>query len=240
MKCAQIKQWLPEMAGGELGSRERGLCEAHLSTCAACREELAQLERAVRLLRDVGPAEEARLPAGFALALHRRLVAEPPPVRPLAARVWDVLERLGLGMTSPGRAFGLAGAVAACALLVALALPRGGPPRPVLPEEAVAEVVAPVQVPTRRVAVVHFDFVTDMVVDEVTFEVSVPPELAFVSEGKPLSERTLRWSGSLSVGSNPVPLAVTGARPGRYKIEARARGQGVDVRHDVVLEVVSS
>jgi anti-sigma factor RsiW len=233
MKCAQIREWLPELAGGELGPRERAACEAHLRDCAPCQDRLAGLREAVSLLRDAGARAEA--PAGFGASLHRRLAAEPPPRPPLGARILALFEPLRLD--SWRRLGALAGAAAA-ALVLVVVLPGLRGPAP--GGAGGGEVAAPFQVPSRRVAVVHLDFVTDAVVDNVEFEVTLPAELAFISDGKPLRDRTLHWSGSLAAGSNPIPLAVSGTKPGRYKIVARARGAGVDVAHDVLLEVVPS
>lgn len=231
MKCAQIREWLPELAGEELGPRERAACEAHLQGCAPCQERLAGLREAVGLLRAAGRQEA---PPGFGAALHLRLAKEPPPPRPLGARVLALFEPLRLD--SWGRLGALAGAAVAAVVLLAV-LPQLRAPAP---GPSGGEVAAPFQVPSRRVAVVHLDFVTDAVVDNVEFEVTLPQELAFISDGKPLRDRTLRWSGSLSAGSNPIPLAISGNKPGRYRVVARARGEGVDVAHDVLLEVVPS
>lgn len=203
----------------------------HLQQCPACTERLEQLAEAVSLLRRAG--QEA-VPAGFRAALHQRLLAEPPPRRPLSARCAELLERLRLD--SAPRLGMLASAAAAAVVLAMVSVDR----QRNVPEPAVGEVAAPFQVPSRRIAVVHLDFVSNMEIDNVQFEVTLPQELAFISDGKPVAQRTLQWSGSLSPGSNPVPLAISGSKPGRYRIVARARGDGVEVTHDVLLEVVPS
>ena len=102
------------------------------------------------------------------------------------------------------------------------------------------EVAAAFRVPSQRVAVVHLDFVADVALADVEFEVTLPIELHFVDGGKALAERTLLWHGQLAMGRNPIPLAVSGAKPGRYRVTAQARGSGVQVRHDILLEVVPS
>jgi hypothetical protein len=95
-------------------------------------------------------------------------------------------------------------------------------------------------VPQKRIAVVHLDFVSDESIDDVEFEVTLPSELHFIDGGHALAQRTLSWRGSLSTGSNPIPLAVRGSKPGRYRVTAQARGLGLAVRHDILLEVEPS
>lgn len=232
MKCHDVRDLLPELAGGELGPRQQARCEAHLSTCPSCRDELDGLRRAVSLLRSAGEAQE--VPSGFAAALHRRLAAEPPPPpASLLQRLRGAIaERLRVG---PALGLALSGALALLVVVPTAALwPRAHP------GAEAEDAVAPFAVPQRRVAVVHLDFVTNEVVDDVEFEVRLPQGLAFISDGKPLAQDTLRWSGSLKAGSNPIPLAVSGNRPGRYRIVARARAAGLAVDHDVVLQVIPS
>lgn len=235
MKCDTIKQWLPELAGGELGRREQTLCEEHLRTCADCRTRLRELQDVLTLLHDAGQ-EDTALPAGFSQALHGRLLREPPPRRPLGARIMNALGGLGLD-SSPRLGLAFSAALAALLLVVAAARTVGHVPsgRPSL-----AQAPAPFEVPAQRVAVVHFDFVANVTVENVEFEVTLPQGLAFIDNGKPMPGHTLQWTGSLASGSNPVPLAISGTKPGRYKIVAHARGAGVDVQHDVWLEVVRS
>lgn len=234
MKCQDVRSLLPELAGGELGPKESAACEAHLATCGSCRQHRDELRRAVDLLRRVGQGG-GEVPAGFAAALHLRLAQEPPPRPSLWTRILDRLGDSGLA-SGPRLALAASGALALL-VVVSAGLWSGwrAPQAPHVQDEA----VAPFEVPQRRVAVVHLDFVTNAVVDDVEFEVTLPKGLAFVSDGKPIAQETLRWSGSLQAGSNPIPLAVSGMKPGRYRIVARARAAGLFVTHDVVLQVVS-
>lgn len=237
MTCQETRDLLPGLAGGELGPRERAACESHLATCAACAGRHEELRETVALLRRVGQGGVAEsLPRGFSAALHLRLAQEPPPRPSLWTRALGRLEVLGGG---PRVVLALGAAVA---LLVAVG--GGWSALRGLREARYAahpqeDAVAPFEVPQRRVAVVHLDFVTNAVVDDVEFEVTLPQGLAFVSNGKPIAQETLRWSGSLRAGSNPVPLAVSGMKLGRYRIVARARAVGLSVTHDVVLQVVA-
>lgn len=242
MKCEQVHDWLPEYAGGELGPRERAQCDAHLPGCAGCQERLDGLEEALRLLQLAG---RERAPAELGRGLHLRLVQEPAP----RASGWGRLRGWLEPLWRRGSLVGAAAVGAAGMLLVlggtgALSGGRGGVAvsREAGLTQGQAEAPAPFQVPTRRVAVVDLSFVTDQVIDGVEFEVTLPQELAFIDAdaGKPLQERTLRWSGSLLPGGAPIRLPVSGSQPGRYRIVARARAQGLDLSHDVWLEVVRS
>lgn len=234
MKCAQCRPLLAALAGGDLPTRQSERCQAHLSDCPDCARRLGELRATVTLLRRVGRSEP--LPRDFAAALHRRLAAVPPPSPPLLSRLWQGLALLGL---DSGKRLGLAAVGLGALLLAAGAVrhARDGGGAAYAPEQ---EVAAAFRVPSRRVAVVHLDFVADAALADVEFEVTLPSELHFIDAGKPLPERTLLWHGSLAMGRNPIPLAISGAKPGRYRVTAQARGSGVQVRHDILLEVVPS
>lgn len=234
MKCAQCRPLLAALAGGDLPTRQSERCQEHLAACTDCARRLDELQATVALLRRIGRSEP--LPRDFAAALHRRLAAAPPPPTPLMSRLWQALALLGL---DSGKRLGLA-AAGLCALLLAVGTvrhARDGGAAAYAPEQ---EVAAAFRVPSRRVAIVHLDFVADAALADVEFEVTLPSELHFVDAGKPLAERTLLWHGSLAMGRNPIPLAVSGVKPGRYRVTAQARGSGVQVRHDILLEVVPS
>jgi hypothetical protein len=121
-------------------------------------------------------------------------------------------------------------ATAAAAALVAVVLTRQISPHP---PAAIA------RVPSSKVALVKIDFVAERAVEDVQFEIMLPDGLRFFSRGQELAERTFRWNGRLLSGSNPLPIAVKGAHPGRYRVIAHAVGDGIDVTHEVVLEVTS-
>ena len=239
MNCETAKTLLPAFAGGDSGldRAESSALHAHLASCAACSDRLHGLRSTLALLRRVGQREAP--PPGFAASLHRRLLAEPPPRPTFAMRLHRLLERLQLD--SAPRLGMLASVPAALALVFVLSQFRGTHhPSPSLtsPDQ---EVAAAFRIPHERIAVVRFDFVADVEVQDVEFEVTLPNDLHFVDEGRILPDRKLVWRGSLSSGSNPIPLAVASSKPGHYRVTATARGEGgLEVRHDILLEVVRS
>lgn len=235
MKCAEWTQLLPLLQSGDLSPQRRAAVEQHLSACEDCRRHLLQLDQTVRLLREAGRRQT--VPADFSTKLHARLSLEPPPPIPVFTKLWWKLEALGLD--SGPRLWACAMAAAMLVVLSTLTLRDRGPGRATVfvPEETVA---ASFRIPSHRVAVVQLDFVADASVDDVEFEITLPGELEFVDAGQAIAERHLAWRGSLAVGSNPVPVAVRGARPGRYRVTAQAKGRDVTVRHEVMLEVVPS
>jgi hypothetical protein len=235
MKCADCNKLLPSLLSGDLSRPSRTEVEAHLADCPDCQQHLTELRQTVGLLREAG--KQLQLPSDFQRALHEKLRAEPPPRLPLTTRLWWFLERFGFDST-PRLMAGAALAVTLIALLLVPLRQRGeATARVFVPEETVA---ASFRIPSQRVAVVQLDFVADVSVDDVEFEVSLPGELEFVDGGAAIPDRQIAWKGSLSVGSNPVPVAVRGIRPGRYRVTALAKGRDVTVRHEVLLEVVPS
>lgn len=243
MTCKATQNWLPALAGGDLDREATRQCEQHLATCAGCSQRYAELQATLRLLRRIGESEAP--PPGFAAGLHRRLASEPAPRPALLARLWQLAATLHLD-SSPRLV------LAAVSVVVLLALPlalRGRDPRGSSTgagttgqarDAAEHEVAAAFRVPAQRTAVLRFDFVADVEVPDVEFEVTLPSDLFFIDGSEPVPEKRLVWRGSLSSGSNPIPLAVRGSKPGRYRVTAHARGTGVDVQHDILLEVVRS
>jgi len=233
MKCKNCAELLPALTSRDLSRSVRSSVEEHLSSCESCRSHQAQLCETIALLREAGRAEQ--VPPDFQHKLHARLLGEPSPKISLLTRLWQNLEQLGLD-SGPRLLAGVAVALLVVALLAA-PLRKRGESTVFVPDEAVA---ASFRIPSHRVAVVQLDFVADVSVDDVEFEINLPGELEFVDGGEAIKERHLAWRGSLSVGSNPVPVAVRGARPGRYRVTAHARSRDVLVRHEVLLEVVPS
>ncbi len=235
MKCADCTKLLPSLTSGELSRDSRASIDAHLSGCSACQRHLTELRQTIGMLRDAGRSMAS--PLDFQHKLHVRLNAEPPPKLPTLTRLWWSLERLGLD-SGPRL---LAGATLTFAVVFLLTVPlrhqRETTARVFVPEETVA---ASFRIPSHRVAVVQLDFVADVSVEDVEFEVNLPGELEFVDGGQAIPERHIAWRGSLSVGSNPVPVAIRGAHPGRYRLTAHARGRDITVRHEILLEVVPS
>jgi anti-sigma factor RsiW len=83
MTCDEIRESLSAYLDEALAPEERARVDAHLGTCAECRQELAGLRGTVALLQRVQPA---RAPVGFA----DRVVAAARP-RPWYRRALDAL-----------------------------------------------------------------------------------------------------------------------------------------------------
>ncbi|HEX9105341.1 MAG TPA: hypothetical protein VF997_24190, partial [Polyangia bacterium] len=197
---------------------------AHAAGCERCARELDELEATVGLLRRAG-AEP--LPEGFSLSLHQALVAAGPP-----KRSWLDAVRAAIAL----RPVTFAASAAALAAMVA----TGG--SLALLGRAHAPATAPVaayKVPESKVALVKIDFVAEKSIEDVAFEITLPDGLRFVGGGSELAERTFRFQGKLTAGSNPIPIAVKGPRAGRYKVIAHAIGPALDVTQEVVLEVTT-
>lgn len=194
------------------------------------------IPQVLRALRDEPLPEEP-----FRSALHQKLVAAGAPepsgwrdrVQPWLPWLWP-----------------LGGALAGV-LAFMVSAKVAGPPAPVsTPAPAVFAAVAPAvlspapvrpgtEVPASKVAILKLDFTVDVAVEEAEFQVSLPEGLAFWMGGEALPERSFSWVQPLREGSNVVPVAVRGQHPGRYTVSARARVDGRDIVHDVVLEVTA-
>jgi hypothetical protein len=160
-----------------------------------------------------------------------KLVAEGKP-RP--DDVWARLRgALAIGRLARPLGWSLLGAAVASALFVAMTRP----PSPRTNDSGAGPVAPTFRVPAAKLAVVRIEFFAEQPVDEVEFAVALPDGLKFVSGGRELDEREFRWRAPLDRGANAIPVAVRGRRAGRYRIEARVTGGGVDATHDVVLEV---
>ncbi|PTL75705.1 hypothetical protein [Vitiosangium sp. GDMCC 1.1324] len=174
-------------------------------------------------------------PAGldFQATLHRRLVAAGPPD---PAPGWDRVRwlfRRGAPWLWP--VLGVAAGIAAFLLMSALRQSS-------LPPAEVAEASRPLaepgtQVPVSKVAVIKLDFTADVAVEQADFQVSLPEGLSFWADGRELEMRSFAWTQALSAGSNVIPIAVRGQRPGRYRVTAQARTGSQRIEHEVVLEV---
>lgn len=188
-------------------------------------EERALRERLAALRED--PAE-----LGFQAALHRRLVAAGPPE---PASGWDRV-RLAFRRPAPWLwpVMGVAAGIAAFLVMSALQQP---PPPPTLAEASRPLAEPGTQVPVSKVAVIKLNFTADVAVEQADFQVSLPEGLSFWADGKELELRSFQWTQALSAGSNLIPIAVRGTRPGRYLVTAQARTGDQKIEHEVVLEV---
>jgi len=191
----------------------------------------ADVRGALRSLRVDPPVDE-----GFSARLRERLVAQGPPRAPrLSDRLAEAWARWRGRLVWP--AAGVLAGVATFALLfvargpAAPRLPAVAPAGPAVADEAVHVI------PVDKIAVIRLTFTADVAVDEVAFQVRLPEGLSFWSEGRALPERTFVWRGSLAAGENAVPIAVRGARPGRYRVFATAEMDQRRVEHALVLEV---
>ena len=221
MNCADARELLTDVAGGELDGARADAVRTHAGGCDACGAELAELEATIGMCRRAGSEP---LPDGFSRALHQALVAAGPPRRSFFDAV-----RAAIAM----RPMTFAASAAALAALVSvggtLALTRHAPPM-----QAIAY-----RVPESKLALVKVDFVAEKEVADVDFEITLPDGLRFVSGGQQLAERSFRFQGALRAGDNPIPIAVKGPRAGRYKVIAHAVGPSLDVTQEVVLEVTT-
>jgi hypothetical protein len=174
-----------------------------------------ELRRRLRALR-VEPED-----AGFAQALHRRLVEVGPPRPARLSQLRSAMRRV------LWPAAGLAAGVAAYALL---AVVRGPAPS----DEAV------VRVPETQVALVHLTLSADAAVASADIRVTLPDGLAFWVDGRALAERAFEWQQPLTAGDNEIPIAIRGQRPGRYHLTVSARAGAERIEHDVLLEVTGT
>lgn len=189
-------------------------------------EERALRERLSALREDV-PGRD------FQAALHRRLVeAGPPEPGPGWDRVrWLLRHRAPVMWPSVGIAAGVA------AFLVLSAAEQPPPPPPAVAQASRPLAAPGTQVPVSKVAVIKLDFTVDVAVQQADFQVSLPEGLSFWADGEELPLRSFQWTQALSEGSNVIPIAVRGQKPGRYLVTAQARAGDQRIEHDVVLEV---
>lgn len=185
------------------------------------------LQSALRALR----ADTEDAPA-FLASLRQRLAREAVP--PSSTRLvrwrdaWNHHARWlwpAVGVAVGGLAFSI------------LTLVRSPPPLRVAQGPDVSEVVH--RMPASHLALVRVTFSSSVAIEDVAFEVVLPDGLSFWSEGQVQPERSFRWHGKLEAGDNPLPVAVRGDRPGRYRLTASAEAGGRRIEHAVVLEVTS-
>jgi hypothetical protein len=190
--------------------------------------EESALRQRLRELREDPPE------LGFQAALHRRLVAAGPPE---PAPGWDRV-RSFLRRSAPvlWPVVGVAAGVAAFLVMSAVQPPPPVPPG--VSAEAPRPIAVPgTLVPASKVAVIKLDFTADVAVEQADFQVSLPEGLWFFADGEDLPLRSFAWTQPLNAGSNVIPVAVRGHKPGRYLVTAEARAGDHIIEHEVVLEV---
>ena len=231
MNCTEARPLIEDLAAGRLNGRPAGPTSAaqrHAEGCPVCSRELIELTATVSLLRRAGTPP---LPAGFEQELHERLLAAGPSDPAIRDRFrWA-------SRTHPGALVAAASAVAA-ALAAVLAIAgttavlRQG-------DRSAVGTPARFRVPQQKVILIKVDFASEKDIGHVNFEILLPDGLRFYAGGRELAERSFQWQGKLSAGANVVPIAVKGARPGRYHVMAHATGRALDVAQDVILEVTT-
>ncbi|WPB76930.1 hypothetical protein KYC5002_49125 [Archangium violaceum] len=187
-----------------------------------------------RALRErLGALREDPAELGFQASLHRRLVAAGPPE---PAPGWDRV-RWFFRRRAPWL-WPMAGAAAGIAAFLVMSAVQQPPVPPAVLAEASRPLETPgTQVPVSKVAVIKLDFTADVAVEQADFQVSLPEGLSFWADGQELELRSFRWTQALNAGSNVIPIAVRGQKPGRYLVTAEARTGNQRIEHDVVLEV---
>jgi hypothetical protein len=223
MKCAEAGELITEVAGGELDGALADEARAHAASCDACGAQLAELEATIGLMRRAGSEP---LPPGFAPALRQKLVAAGAPRRALVDRLRAAISLQPVTW-------------AACAAGLAAVISIGGTLAFMHHAQPALSAAATYKVPESKVALVKIDFVADKTIDDVSFEITLPDGLRFVSGGEQMAERTFRFQGKLNRGDNSIPIAVKGPRAGRYTVIAHAIGAELDVTQQVVLEVTT-
>ena len=176
-------------------------------------------------------------PAGvdFQASLHRRLVAAGPPE---PAPGWDRVRWL-FRRNAPWL-WPVLGVAAGLLTFLVLSTLQQPPTPPALATEASRRLAEPgTQVPVSKVAVIKLDFTADVAVEQADFQVSLPEGLSFWADGRELELRSFEWTQPLNAGSNVIPIAVRGQKPGRYRVTAQARTGDQRIEHEVVLEVTA-
>ncbi|MEB3330151.1 MAG: zf-HC2 domain-containing protein [Candidatus Sericytochromatia bacterium] len=222
--CDEAEDYMTGHLEQDLEAWEAGALTAHLAACPACRQQLAQLEATVALLRACPPpSPPAALGQMVQAALAAADGAPPAPLRVRApgppthrGRVWSHLLA------------GFGGAAVACAaLLLWTWLPGVGLPA-----------IETAAVSVRQDVAVNIAFDLDERVEGVVFQVDLPEGLQFIDErSQPMLAQSVSWRGSLEKGRTVVPIVVRGVRPGRYAIEAYVRKGPLKRRTTVVLPV---
>ncbi len=94
--------------------------------------------------------------------------------------------------------------------------------------------------PKNKVALIRFEFRSEVSIEDAEFHIELPEGLVFWSEGRALADASFSWTGALQQGNNTVVTAVRASREGRYRVLATAWVDGEPLIHEVILHVVPS
>ena len=226
MSCADVRELLTDVAGGELDGARADEVRAHAASCAVCAAASSRSSR--QTIGLVAPRRRAsRCPRASRCRCIRRSCAPGAP-----RRSWLDVVRAAIAL----RPVTFAASAAALAAMLA----TGGTLALFHRAHAPHRLAASYNVPESKVALVKIDFVAEKTIDDVAFEITLPDGLRFVSGGERAGRAHLPLlRASSAAGSNPIPIAVKGPRAGRYKVIAHAIGPALDVTHEVVLEVTT-
>lgn len=177
--CEQEREQIGAFLDGELGAGEAAAFEAHLSTCAGCRQALEDQRQLAQAFAELPPVAA---PPDFEARFWARIAREREAPAGFGARL--------RGFFSPVRALALAGATAAALLLfVKLALP---PPLQVVATVAVTPAGAPAAAAAPALAtpaaLSPVDTDARIVTNVRDFELLQDPEMDAISELDVLEE----------------------------------------------------
>jgi hypothetical protein len=221
LSCERVVRLLHELPGPEIDGDAGHAALAHAAACPPCGETLRELRRT---MERVGELAQEPLPANFSSELRERLLRVETPRPTLGDRLRALVSLRPITATL------LAASVAS---MLTLAVTR----QVSLRRATQAELSH--RVPLAKAALVRIDFVAAAAQGDVQFEILLPEGLRFVSTGKELPERSIRWTGPLREGSNPIPVVIKGTKKGTYQVVAHAQGATFDVVHEVTIEVTS-
>ena len=95
MKCSKARRMMDELLDGDLGEEERAELEAHLERCAACRNELQAIRKAIRYASEASRVEPGREQIERASAAIRSRIEVEGPRRFI---FWPAPARIALGV----------------------------------------------------------------------------------------------------------------------------------------------
>jgi anti-sigma factor RsiW len=100
MRCAQAQELMTATVDGELSPRQRGAFEAHLASCAACRDELTATERMLAALEALPMETEVPVLLEQETLRRVRIEAAEEAERRAANRWWTRLRVPAVAVTA--------------------------------------------------------------------------------------------------------------------------------------------